>query len=104
MYNNKETMLAIKEKCRNSLLTWEVIDRSNDPVSVTVINAVTKTSVTSEKMEEDGHLYAIIYKIVDQTSIVRPKKATVVFYTDGEIHCEYSAFTSEKDILLSLSK
>ena len=104
MYINKETLLAIKEKCRAALLSWEIIDRETDPLRVTALNSETKVSVTSELMEEDGHVYAVIYKVVDQTSIIRPKRATIVFYTDGDLHCEYSAFKSEEDILLSLNK
>jgi len=104
MYNNEDTLKAIRTKCQEVLLKWEIIDRTIEPTSVVVHNPETKVSLKSELMEEDGHVYAIIYKITDQTSIIRPLRGTVIFYTDGDLHCEYSGFKSEEDILKSLNK
>ena len=104
MHNNEKTIMAIKAKCQEVLLEWEIIDRSEDPVSVTVLNSESKVSVTSKLDAENGVVYSMIYKITDQTALMRPKRATVVFYNDGDFHCEYSAFKSEEDILESLNK
>lgn len=102
MINNEATVQAIRTECQNALLTWEVLDRAED--FVVVHNPGTKVSVSS-KIEREGEIiYSVEYKITDQTSIIRPKKAKAVFYTDGDLYCEYSAFKSEEDILASLKK
>lgn len=54
------------------------------------------TKVTIEFVNDQG---AKIWKIVDQTSIIRPKKAKVIIYPDGEPFIEWSGFKSETEIL-----
>lgn len=104
MHTNEETLQAIRLKALELLLKWEIIEKSAEPPIVVVFNPVTRVSVSSEMSIEDGRILSFIYKVTDQTSILRPKKATIVFYSDGDFHCEYSAFKSEEDILLSLTK
>ena len=79
-------------------------EKTVEPPLVVAFNPVTRVAVSSELNIEDGVIYSTIYKVIDQTSIIRPKKATLVFYSDGDLHCEYSGFKSEEDILLSLTK
>lgn len=102
MHKNVETIKAIREKCQSVLLEWEILEKATDLVIVT--NPETKVGVSAKIEREGDVVYSIVYKITDQTAIMRPKKATVIFYSDGDFHCEYSAFKSEEEILESLNK
>lgn len=102
MHSNEKTVQAIRSKCQEALLNWEVLDRAED--FVVVHNSVSKVSVSSKIEREGDIIYSVVYKITDQVAIMRPKKATVSFYSDGDFNCEYSAFKSEEDILESLIK
>lgn len=104
MHNNEETLQAIRTKCQEVLLKWDILHTEEETKTVVVSNPNSKVSVKAEVSEEDGIVYSVIYRITDQTSIIRPKKANVIFYSDGDLHCEYTAFESEEDILKSLNK
>lgn len=93
MHNDIMTVAKIVNKAK------DLLKAENE-----VTNLKTKVTVTREKMTEGSISYGIIYKVVDQTSVIRNKRATVVVYADGDFHCEYSGFKSEEDILASLEK
>lgn len=103
MYNDN-TVRQIRQKCLEVLLQWEILEGNAESDLIIVTNPISKVTLSAQVDQEDGIIYGVTYKITDQTSIVRPLKAKIVWRNEEDFHCEWSGFKNEDDILESLIK
>jgi hypothetical protein len=101
---NEEVVREIRQKCLEVLLSWEILENNEEESLVIVTNPNSKVTLSAQVDKDDDKIYGTIYKITDQTSIIRPLKARIVWRNDEDFHCEWSGFKNEEEILKSLNK